>query len=129
MKITTVLFCLITLVMFYCGCSNQNNYLKPNDTINLDCGDGKRLMILRLENSLSIVLFRDGLDELGVEILKDKIEIQRKAYINGDLFLSITDKPDIIPKIRLKLDSDGNVISAEVLEDCKFQKTKTCDAR
>lgn len=122
MKVWSLLFYCAALFLIAAGCSNEHLKLGVNDALNVDVGEGRRVMLMRTDDGVAIVYFSNNLDELGVDISGQKIEIQRKEVIGGESYLTITDNANLVPKIRLLLGNDGNIKRKEVITGWRFKE-------
>ena len=121
MKGWLLLFSCAALLIF-AGCSNEYRELGVDKALNIDVGEGQRVMLMRTDDGVSVVYFRNNLDELGVEISGQQIEIQRKEVVGGESFLTITDSANLVPKMRLQLGDDGNIKRKEVITGWRFEE-------
>lgn len=127
MKKFTLLLFYFTLLVISISCSSEHRDLGIGEAVNVDVGEGRKFMLMRTERGVSVVYFRNNLDELGLEISGDQIEIQRKEAVDGVTFLTITDNPNLIPKMRLHLSKDGNIKRKETVTGWKFQDIESGD--
>jgi len=116
--------------MFLLGCSEKTGesvQLSVGEAVSVNVGDAQNIMIMRSEKGFSVVLFRHGVDELGVAVDDRKIEVQRKGVLNGQTFMTFADSVSLIPNMRVFLGEDGNIKTRQILTGWEFQEVDRAD--